>query len=111
MNTGNIEIYAGTQPGSPEIAPTGALLGTCVFGNTAFGAAVDGLVTANAITADTNADATNAAGMFRIVKAGDTGVLGDGTCGQGAGDLSFDNNSIIAGGTIDITGFTITVPE
>jgi hypothetical protein len=30
--------------------------------------------------------------------------------GQGSGDLSFDNSVIVAGGTIAISAFTVTVP-
>jgi hypothetical protein len=110
MNTGLIQIFDGSQPTNVADASGATLLGTCVFNATAFGAASSGAATANAITSDTNADSTATAGWFRIRDSGDSNTIADGTCGQGTGDLSFDNSAIIAGGTIAITGFVITVP-
>ena len=110
MDAGLIQIYTGTQPALVGDAPTGSILGTCTFGNPAFGSPVSGLITADTITPDTTADDTGLAGMFRIRDSGDTLTIADGTAGQGGEDLVFDNASIIAGGTISITGFTITVP-
>jgi hypothetical protein len=106
---GTIAIRTGAQPTNVGDADTGTLLGTLTFSNPAFGSAATGVATAAAITSDTNADASGTAGHFRI-KDGSGNIHSDGTCGQGTGDLSFDNNVIVAGGTIAISSMTVTVP-
>lgn len=106
---GTIAIRTGAQPTNVGDADTGTLLGTLTFSDPAFGAAAAGVATASAITSDTNADASGTAGHFRI-KDSDGNIVADGTCGQGSGDLSFDNAVIVAGGTIACSSFTITIP-
>lgn len=105
---GTIQIHVGAQPGAVG-GTYGTLLGTLTFSDPAFGAAATGVATASAITSDTNADASGTAGSFHI-RDSDSNTHSDGTCGQGSGDLSFDNNVIVAGGTIAISAMTVTVP-
>lgn len=105
---GKLKIYTGAQPGSVG-GTYGTLLGTLPFSDPAFGDAATGVATANAITSDTNADASGTAGTFAITDSDDN-VLCDGTCGLGSGDLSFDNNVIVSGGTIACSSMTITQP-
>jgi hypothetical protein len=106
---GKILIRTGTQPTNVGDADTGTLLGTLTFTATAFGNSATGTATAAAITSDTSADNSGTAGHFRIKDFADN-IHSDGTCALGSGDLSFDNNVIVAGGVIAITSFTITVP-
>jgi hypothetical protein len=106
---GTITIRSSTQPTNVGDAENGTLLGTLTFSDPAFGASSTGTATASAITSDTNADASNTAGHFRIFDSSPA-IHSDGTCGQGSGDLSFDNAVIVAGGTIAISSFTVTVP-
>lgn len=106
---GTIAIRTGAQPTNVDDADTGTLLGTLTFSDPAFGAASNGTATASSITSDTNADASGTAAHFRI-KDSTPAIHSDGTCGQGSGDLSFDNNVIVAGGTIAISSFTVTQP-
>jgi hypothetical protein len=106
---GTIAIRTGAQPTAVNDSDQGTLLGTLTFSDPAFGNSATGTATASAITSDTNADASGTAGHFRI-KDSDGNIHSDGTCGQGSGDLSFDNNVIVAGGTIAISSFTVTVP-
>ena len=109
LDGGSIEIWSGAAPTNVGDAPAGTLLGTCPLNATAFGASSTGTAIANAITSDIDAEASGDAGYFRI-KNSAAAVMADGTCDQGAGDLSFDNKTIVAGGTIAISSFTITVP-
>lgn len=102
-------IRTGAQPTNVGDADTGTLLGTLTFSATAFGAASTGVATAASITSDTNADASGTAGHGRI-KDGAASVIMDCTCGQGSGDINFDNSVIVAGGTIAISSMTVTVP-
>jgi hypothetical protein len=106
---GTIAIRTGAQPTNVGDADTGTLLGTLTCSDPAFGAASNGVATANAITSDTNADNSGTAGHARA-KDSDGNIKFDCTCGQGTGDISFDNNVIVAGGTIAISSATVTVP-
>lgn len=111
---GTLAIRTGTQPANVSDASSGTLLGTCTFSGTAFGNASTGVATAAAITSDTSADNSGAAGYFRIYAgaAADTAAEAQGTCGLDSGtfDLEFDNATIVAGGTIAISSATWTVP-
>lgn len=106
---GTIAIRTGAQPSNVGDADSGTLLGTLTFSDPAFGASSTGTATAASITSDTNADNSGTAGHFRI-KDSSPAIHSDGTCDQGSGDLNFDNKTIVAGGTIAISSFTVTVP-
>lgn len=106
---GTLQVRTGPQPTNVGDAAQGTLLGTNTFSDPAFGNASNGVATANAITSDTNADASGTAGHFRILDS-DGNIHSDGDCGQGSGTLNFDNAVIVAGGTIAISSMTVTVP-
>lgn len=104
-----VGIRTGTQPTNVGDADTGTLLGTLIGSDPMFGAASSGVATASAITSDTTADNSGTAGHARF-KDSDGNIVMDCTCGQGSGDISFDNNVIVAGGVIAISAMTVTVP-
>lgn len=104
-----IRVRTSTQPTNVGDAENGTLLGTLTCSDPAFGNSSTGTATASAITSDTSADASGTAGHFRMLDSDDNPIC-DGTCGQGSGDLSFDNTTIVAGGVIAISSFTVTVP-
>jgi hypothetical protein len=106
---GTIAIRTGSQPTNVGDADTGTLLGTLTFSDPAFGSASSGVATASAITSDTSADNSGTAAHARI-KDSDSNIHSDCTCGQGSGDVNFDNNVIVAGGTIAISSMTVTQP-
>jgi hypothetical protein len=110
LNSGTVQIRTGAQPTNVSDAAQGTLLGTNTFGATAFGAASTGVKTANAITSDTSADASGTAGHGRLLTSG-AAIHSDCTCGQGTGDISFDNAVIVAGGVIAISSMTWTQPQ
>lgn len=109
LNTGTIQIRTGAQPTNVGDAAGGTLLGTLTFGATAFGATSTGVATANAITSDTSADNSGTAAHARLLTSG-AAIDSDCTCGQGTGDVNFDNAVIVAGGTIAISTMTLTTP-
>lgn len=112
LNDGTIEIRTGAQPTAVNDADSGTLLGTLTFGATAFGAAGasnPGEAIANSISSDTSADASGTAAHARI-KTDAPAIHSDCTCGQGSGDIDFDNNVIVAGGTIAISSMTWSQP-
>lgn len=108
---GIIRIYTGSQPASANDAASGTLLGTLTLTDPAFGNAATGVATASAITSDTSADATGTAGWFRALDS-DAATVIDGsiTATGGGGDLTLDSVSIVAGGTIAVTSWTVTMP-
>ena len=114
--TGNatLPIRTGADPTNAGDASSGTLLATPTFGATAFGNSSAGVATANAIASDTNAAASGDAGYWRAYKgaAADTACEFQGTAGEAADspELTFDNKTIVAGGTVAITSFTVTTP-
>lgn len=108
---GYIEIRTGTQPATVATAASGTLLGTLTCSDPAFGNAAAGVATAAAITGDSSADATGTAGWFRVYDSTGSAVMdGSITATSGGGDMELDSISIVAGGTIDITSWTVTMP-
>jgi len=111
-NAGKLRLYDGTRPATPDTA-IGAqvLLTELTFGNPAFGAAVDGVATANAITADALANATGTATWSRWVESdGSTAVL-DCEVGTSGANVNLNTVAIVAGATVSITSLTYTQPQ
>lgn len=108
LNSGTIQIRTGAQPTNVDDAAQGTLLGTLTFASTAFSAPSSGAVTAGSITSDTNADASGTAAHARLLTSG-AAIHSDASCGQGSGDFNFDNNVIVAGGTIVVSSLVLTV--
>lgn len=106
---GTIRIYTGAQPAAVSDNPSGTALGTLTFSDPAFGNAATGVATASAITSDTSADNSGTAAHACVFDS-DVNPLCDMSCGQGSGDVNFDNNVIVAGGVIAISSMTVTVP-
>lgn len=111
-NTGYLRIYSSTQAADADTA-VGAqvLLAELRFGSTAFGGAVAGVATANAITQDSSADATGTATWFRVLKSDGTTVLWDGSVGTSSADLVLTTTSIVANAAVAISSLTFTHPK
>lgn len=109
-NAGFIDIMSGTQATDADTA-LGAqvVLAVLPFNATAFGAAVAGVATANAITADAAADATGTATWFRAYKSNHTSAVFDGSVGTSGADLNITGTvAIVAGANVSISSFTYT---
>lgn len=107
LNGGYLEIRTGTQPATVATAASGTLLGTLTLSATAFATASGGSATANTITGDSSADATGTAGWFRAYASGGAGVI-DGAVGTSGAELNLNSTSIVAGGTINVTSWTLS---
>ena len=111
---GTLEVRTGTRPTNVAATVTGTLLGTLIFDAAAFGASTTtaniATAVAAAMTADTTADATGTIGYCRGKASGGAAIADFtvGTTGSGA-DIEFDTLSVVAGGTITITGFDLTL--
>jgi len=121
LNSGYLEIYNGAQPtdantaiGSQTLLSNGLRFSSTAFGAaTASGSAGSKVVTAtaNSITTDTSAAATGTASWFRAYKSDGTTVVMDGSVGTAGCDLNLNTTSIVSGGTVAVTSFTITQSE
>lgn len=109
LNNGYLEIYDGTQAATADTA-VGAqvLLAVLRWNSTAFGSASSGVATANAITSDTDANATGTASWFRAKKSDNTTVVFDGSVGTSGADLNLATVSIAEHATVAASAFTFT---
>jgi hypothetical protein len=89
---------------------TAVLLAELALSATAFGAAVNGVITANTITADYSANATGTAAWFRAVKADGTTAVIDGSVGTSAANLILNSLSIVAGAPVSVSAWTHGLP-
>ena len=109
---GTIKIYTATQPASANTAISDqTLLATLTMAATAFGAgAVLGVLTAAAITEDSEADATGTAAWARIADS-DGNTIFDCDVGTVGATINLNTVSLVAGGPVSITSFTVTMPS
>lgn len=110
FNNGYLRIYSGAQPATPNTAASGTLLAELRFGATAFPAPSSQLLTANAITQDSSADATGTAGYYRCLKSDGTTALADGEVGTSGANMNLNSVAISAGAIVSITSFTHALP-
>jgi hypothetical protein len=112
VNNGSLRIYSGTAPANADGSLSGnTLLAQLTLGATAFGSAASGVATANAISADTSADATGTPTFFRLLASNGTTVVYQGTAGASGQELNLSNLSggqIVAGGSVSVTSLTVT---
>lgn len=112
LNTGYLRIYDGAQPATADTA-VGAqvLLAELRFNATAFPAAVAGVLTANAITADASANASGTAAWFRALQSNGTSAVLDGTVGTATSNMIVATTTITAAQTVSCSSLTITVSK
>jgi hypothetical protein len=104
-----LRIYDGSRPATGGTATTLLAELTC---NATFAPAPSGQVlTLNAIASDTSANATGTATWFRIVQSGGSTHVFDGSVGTSGADLNLNSTSIVTGGTVAVSSFTITAPN
>jgi len=108
----SLEIRTLSQPANCAAAGAGSVLATINLPADWMNAAGSGQKTYIATWQDASADASGTAAHFRIynsqaTKDGTTCFM-QGSVGQGSGDLSLDNTTIVAGQSVTITQFTWT---
>lgn len=101
-----LRIYSGTRPATGGTATT--LLAELTCNATFAPAASSGVLTLNAITGDSSANATGTATWFRIVKSDGTTFVLDGDVGTSGSDLNLVTTSIVATQPVNVTSFVIT---
>lgn len=107
---GTIKIYDGSQPANANTAVSGqTLLATLTFSKPSFGAAAAGVITAAAI-AQVNAVASGSATWARIADSTGATVF-DCDVGTSGATINLNTVSIVSGGPVVISSFTITMPS
>jgi len=111
LNGGRVRLYSGTRPATADTAiTTQVLLAAPTFANPAFASASGGVITANALTSDSDAAASGTASFFRAVTSGAATVL-DGSVGTSDADCLLSTLTVIQHGTVTVTSCMLTVPE
>lgn len=109
-NSGMLRIYSGSVPANADAALGGAtLLAELTLNATAFPAASSGVLTANAITSDSAADATGTASFFRLLASDGTTVLAQGAVATSGAELNLATTSIVANAVVSVSSLTITL--
>lgn len=104
-----LRIYDGTQATNPQTAVSGQTLLAELTCNAIFApSASGGVLTPNAVTSDSSANATGTASWYRLVKSDGTTVVEDGTVGTSGCDLNINSVSISSGAAVAITSWTKT---
>lgn len=112
---GTLVIYSGSIPANADASLAGnTVLATLTFSDPSFGAAFDNTdqatATANSITSDTSADATDTAAFFRVFDS-DSNIVLQGQCGTSGQELNLNTLAIVAGATVAVTSMTVSLPE
>lgn len=101
-----LRIYDGSRPATGGAATT--KLGELVCGSPFAPGAAAGVLTPTNPTQDSAADATGTATWFRVVKADGTTHVMDGSAGVSGTDMILNTASIVVGGPITVTAWTVT---
>ena len=102
-----LEIRTGAQPANCAAADSGTVLATMNLPSDWMSAAASGVKAKLGTWSDVAADAGGTAAHFRLKTSGAVCKM-QGSVGQGLGDLSLDNATIVLGQTVTITAFTLT---
>jgi hypothetical protein len=101
-----LRIYNGTRPATGGTATT--LLAELTCNATFAPGASGGVLTLNAITQDSSADATGTATWARIVKSDGTTHILDCSVGTSGTDIVLNTTSIVAGAAVAVTSAVLT---
>jgi hypothetical protein len=111
-DAGVLRIYSGTVPVEADAGLSGnVVLAELTLAADAFGAAVNGVAAANAITTDAAANATGTPTFFRVFRADGSTLVWQGTAGASGAELNLADltaGQIIAGSQVSISSLTYT---
>jgi hypothetical protein len=103
-----LRIYSGAEPANVAAAITGTLLAELICSASAFAPASTAGVLSPTLPATLNAVATNTATHWRVYKADGTTAVIQGSAGTTGTDMILNTTSIVSGGPVAITSWTIT---
>ncbi len=105
-STAKLKFYTGNVNADAELAPAGTLLATVTIAD--FGAASNGVISSDG--GDVAAGESGTAGCWALFKTDGTTKVADGSVGESGEDINFDVVVWVAGGTVDLGTFTLTIP-
>lgn len=109
-NAALLKIYSGTPPANTAAALSGNTeLASLTCASPFASSASSAVLTVGSITS-ANALATGTATFFRIYDSGNTTcyIQGNVTATGGSGDMTLNTTYLTSGGSVTVTGFTIT---
>lgn len=108
LDSGKFRLYDGTQPTDADTA-LGAqvLLADLALGADSFASASAGSKAANAITADSSADATGTCTWCSLLTSGNVRLF-DGSAGTGTVNLVLNTASIVAAANVSVSSWSFT---
>lgn len=102
-----LQLRTGAQPADCATADSGTLIAQMTLPSDWAAAAASGSKAKSGTWSDAAADNSGTPAHFRIKDSGGSTCHMQGSVGQGSGDLSLDNTTIVAGQQIDINTFTL----
>lgn len=104
-----VRIYSGTAPADANTSLSGnTVLAELACSATLAPAASGGVLTLSTITQDSSADATGTATFYRWLKSDATTVIQQGTVSTSGADLNLNTTSIVIGGPVSVSSWTLT---
>ena len=105
-----MKIRTGSVPANCAAADSGTVLATLNLPADWMNDASAGAVTLKGTWSDTSNDATGTAAHFRVYRSDGTTceLQGTVTATGGGGDITLSSTSLVSGGSLTITSFTIT---
>lgn len=112
FNNGYLRIYDGTQAADADTAVgVQVLLAELRFAAIGIATSVNGVLTANALTADISANASGTATWYRALQSDGTTVIADGSVGTSGANCNMNSVAISAGAEVSVSSFTHTIPK
>jgi len=114
LNSGKMRVYqsSGTPPTNADDSINGTLLAELALNADFAPAASNGVLTANAITSDSSANADGTADYFRLWNSAGTTCYFQGTAGEGETyDYNMDDSAISLGAVVACTSLVLTQPR
>ena len=111
LDLGYIRIYGGSQPATADDSTAEAILAELRFGADAFPSASGGVLTANPITSDSDANNTGTATWARILASDGTTVWFDGNVGTASANVVIATTSIVQHAVVSCSSLTFTVSK
>lgn len=103
-----LTLRTGAQPADCASANSGTVVVTINCPSDWAAAASAGAKAKSGTWTDSSADASGTPAHFRLHNSGGSVCHMQGSVGQGSGDLSLDNTTIVAGQAVTINTFTLT---
>lgn len=105
-NAGTLIIRTGAPPADCAAADSGSVLATHTLGSP-FAPGASGGVLSPTLPSNVNASGTGTAGHWRVKTSGGTTVA-QGTCGTSGADMNLNTTSLVTGGPVQISSWSLT---